>query len=143
MDDGFYFEELTEFKQDLIKSVKELYPKETKKFIKDEAKKLTKKTQAIAGDIVKTTGKNGNKSYHKQFKTGKTYKYYGDDICCRAYNSSPHAHLIENGHKNKDGSFTLGRYPFKIAQTEFKGEFEKDCDTFLGQYVDDTVNGKL
>lgn len=136
MSEGFFFDELSEFKKDLMREVKELFPKETEKFLKDEAKKLTKKQRQIAKQEVKSTGKGGDKSYHKKFKVGKIYTYDGDK-CVRSYNGSPHAHLIENGHKTQNGKFVQGRYILKISQNEFKTEFAKDCDRFLGEYFDE------
>lgn len=160
--EGFLFDELSEFKQNLLREVKNVFPKETEKFIKKEASKLAKTARKIAkNDVGTAKGKKKNwieaKSYHKKFKVGKTYKY-SDDLCCRAYNSSPHAHMIEYGHVNvprgegrKKGAgrrsgkggqgvgFTTGKLVFKRAELEFLSEFLDDTENFLFEYFDDTV----
>lgn len=141
MQDGFLFDELSNFKKDLFRSINEKYPDETKKFIKKEAKKVALKAKDIANKQVnKKTG-----LYHKSFKSGKVYKYGENDTCCRAYNSAPHAHLIEYGHvqKGKINSFTPGKMIFKQAEIESITEFLDDCENFLTQFVDDTCRGKV
>ena len=163
--EGFLFDELSEFKQNLLRDIKENYPKETEKFIKKEATKVAKVARKIAKREVGTSkGKKKNwveaKSYHKKFKVGKTYKY-SDDLCCRAYNSSPHAHLIEYGHVNvprgkarattkagreqqkndmsRGTGFTMGKLIFKQAELEFLSEFFDDAEKFLFEHFDNTV----
>jgi hypothetical protein len=143
MSDGFFFGELSEFKKDLMRDIKNTFPKETEKFIKTETGKCLKVAKKIGKSNVGTskgTKKNWieSKSYHKGFKVGKIYKY-GNDLCCRAYNKSPHAHLIEDGHVNADGSFTKGKFVFKKAELQFSSEFEKDVEDFLFNYFDDTT----
>lgn len=39
MQDGFLFDELSEFKKDIMRNINNVYPDETKKFLKEEAKK--------------------------------------------------------------------------------------------------------
>lgn len=139
MQDGFLFDELSEFKKDLFRSINEKYSDETKKFIKKEAKKVAIKAKDIANKQVKK--KTG--LYHKSFKSGKVYKYGESDTCCRAFNSAPHAHLIEYGHvqKGKTNSFVPGKMIFKQAEIESTTEFLDDCEKFLTQFVDDTCRG--
>lgn len=165
--EGFLFDELSEFKQNLMRDIQKNFPKETEKFIKQEAGKLVKVAQKVAKKEVGTSkGKKKNwneaKSYHKKFKVGKTYKY-SDDLCCRAYNSSPHAHLIEYGHVNvprgnarattrsgraiqatqsRGTGFTQGKLVFKLAELEFISQFLDDSEKFLFEYFDDTVARK-
>ena len=143
--EGFLFNELSEFKKDLMRDIKQNFPKETAKFIKIEAGKASKVAKKIGKNKVGTskgTKKDWveSKSYHKGFKVGKTYKY-GNDLCCRAYNKSPHAHLIENGHVSGTG-FVKGRFVFKSAELEFTNEYIKDAEEFMFQYFDDTTQGK-
>lgn len=165
--DGFLFGELSEFKQNLMRDIKENFPKETEKFIKNEARKCMKVAKKIGKKEVgtsKDTKKNWieSKSYHKGFKVGKIYKY-GNDLCCRAYNKSPHAHLIEYGHvnvprsskrattragraeqakQNRGTGFTLGKLIFKKAELEFITEYLNDAEEFMYQYFDETSKGK-
>ena len=164
-DEGFLFDELSQAKRDILRSISKAYPKESDKFLKDEAKKLLKVTKKVAKKEVGTSkGKKkdweASKSYHRKFKVGKKYKYDTDD-CIRVYNSAPHAHLIEYGHrqiarglkrattredrKNDSrpvGGFVLGKYVFDFAQLEFTEPFKDDCEAFMYQFVDDTVKGK-
>lgn len=164
-DEGFLFDELSDVKKDILRSISKAYPKESDKFLKDEAKKLLKVSKKVAKKEVGTSKgikKNwdANKSYHKKFKVGKKYKYDTDD-CIRVYNSSPHAHLIEYGHRQiargqarattREGrkndtrpvkGFVLGKYVFDEAQLDFTPQFLDDCELFMFQYVDDTVRGK-
>lgn len=164
-EEGFLFDELSEAKQDILRAINKAYPKESEKFIKNEAKKLLKTTKKVAKKEVGTSkGKKKNwdekKSYHKKFKVGKKYDYDGD-TCVRVYNSSPHAHLIEYGHRNiprgqkrattregrkndnrKATGFTMGKLVFDIASLEFEPEFKTDCELFMSEYVDDTIRGK-
>ena len=165
--DGFLFGELSEFKQDLMRSIKNDFPKETENFIKNEASKCLQVAKKVAKKEVGTSkGKKKNwiesKSYHKGFKVGKPYKY-SNDLCCRAYNKSPHAHLIENGHVNVPRSskrattragraeqakqqrgtgFTMGKFVFKLAELEFVNQYLTDAEMFMFQFFDNTVNLK-
>lgn len=167
-DEGFLFDELSEVKQDLLRSVNEIYPKETDKFIKGECRKLLKVTKNVAKSEVGTSKgikKDwiASKSYHNNFKVGKIYDYAGDK-CCRVYNSSPHAHLIEYGHINiprgqkrattragrreqtanrKATSFTEGKLIFDIASFNFQPEYFNDIENFLAEYLGDTMNGNF
>lgn len=162
--EGFLFDELSEFKKDLLRNIKDIFPKETEKFVKQEATKVAKVARKVAKNLVGTSkGKKKNwiesKSYHKKFKVGKPYKY-SDDLCCRAYNSSAHAHLIEYGHvnvprgksrattragraeqakQNRGTGFTAGKLVFKHAEMEFLSDFLTDTENFLFEHFDKTV----
>lgn len=165
--EGFLFEKLSEFKQNLMREIKESFPKETEKFIKTEAQKCLKVARKVARKEVGTSkGKKKDwidkKSYHKGFKVGKPYKY-ANDLCCRAYNKAPHAHLIEYGHVNVPRSskrattragraeqatqqrgtgFTMGKLVFKIAELEFITQFLNDAEAFMFEYFDETTSRK-
>ena len=54
-DEGFLFDELSEVKQDILRSIKKLYPKESENFLKKEAKKLLKTTKKVAKKEVGTS----------------------------------------------------------------------------------------
>ena len=165
--EGFLFDELSEFKKELMRDIKENFPKETEKFIKKEAGKALSVARKIAKRQVGTskgTKKDWqeSKSYHKGFKVGKTYNY-GNDLCCRAYNKAPHAHLIEYGHVNVPRSsarattregrkeqasqsrgtgFTMGKLIFKQAEMQFLSEYLNDAEEFMYKYFDETSKGK-
>lgn len=149
---GFLFNELSEFKQDLMRDIQAFFPKETDEFLKEEAKGLKKVVQKVANSNVKKgethfrTDKNGRKkstNYHKNFKIGKKY-VRGDSRCLRVFNSARQAHLIEYGHANynkhgEPNGFTLGKYVFKEAELEFESQFKDDAEKFLFQYFDKTT----
>lgn len=169
MESSFLFNALSDAKKDLMRAAKEKFPEETKKFLKEQAKKMRKLSRKIGKQEVGTSkGKKKNwvasKSYHQKFKIGKIYVYGENDKCIRVYNSAQHAHLIEYGHiniprgtkrattrkgrieqaKNRKGTgLTLGRLVFKLAETEYKSQFLDDANMFLYQFVDDTINGKI
>lgn len=144
MDKVFDFSDLSEFSKDCLNLAKEMYPKQVKKFLKDEGKKQTKLAKSMAKKAFKT--KTGN--YLKGFKTGKVYKYDGDD-CVRTYNSMPHAHLLEFGHEivprgkkgqsNKGGSSigkAQGKEVLKETNEKFQETFYKDVEDFVGDFLD-------
>ena len=165
-EEGFLFDQLSEAKQNLLRSIAKVYPEEAGQFVKEEARKLMGVAKKVAKQEVGTSkGKKKNwkekTSYHKGFKVGKKYDYNGD-TCCRAYNASPHGHLVEYGHLNiprgqkrattregrkndtrKASGFTLGKYVFDIASLDFEPESKHDCEKFLMKYVDDTIRGKF
>lgn len=167
--DGFLFDELSEFKKDLLRSVKEMYPKETDTFLKEEARKLRTGVKSKAKKLIGSSKKirrywNGKKSYHQSFKVGKIYIYSKTDKCIRTYSSNNVAHLLEYGHWNvprsisrpttklariehkksvQKSGYTAGRYPMLLAEIDFKTQFALDTNDFLYQFVDDTCNGKF
>lgn len=143
MQDGFLFDELSEFKKDILRNINNIYPDETKKFLKEEAKKINKVAKKIAKREVGT--KTGN--YLKGFKTGKVYKYAENDACIRAYNKAPHGHLIEYGHvqTTHDGrpvGFVQGKLIFKQAEVQFLSDFLTDAEMFMYGFVNKTTEGK-
>lgn len=136
MPDGFFFEELSNFQKNIMEKIYKKYPEDTCKFLKTQAKELSKIQKKIAKQDVKTTGKNGEKSYHKKFKTGKIYDFEGSQSI-RAFNSAPHGHLIENGHKTQNGKFVPGKYVMKISQNKFKGTFYKNAENFIADFIEE------
>lgn len=138
MEAGFDYHELTDFQKELIQMAKEDFPRETRKFIKREAGKLTRMAKSSAErELNSKTG-----DYIKGFKSGKIYKFAGD-LCCRAFNSSPHAHLIEYGHNMvghkpnlKNVGFVAGKYILNKATNRFDKDFEGHLDKFLDDILD-------
>ena len=86
-------------------SLIKLFPNETKKFMKKEAREFRNHVKKKARTAVKRrTGK-----YLKGFAAGKTvYSWSDSEYNIRVYNSSPHAHLIEFGHE------LVGHEPNKV-----------------------------
>lgn len=86
-------------------SLIKLFPKETKKFMKKEAREFRNHVKKKARTAVKR--RTGN--YLKGFAAGKTvYSWSDSEYNIRVYNSSPHAHLIEFGHE------LVGHEPNKV-----------------------------
>lgn len=133
-DDGFDFSELTKFEKKLTEKVNDTMPKESRKFIKKEAGKLNKKNKAVfkSKGIGQETG-----NLLKGFKAGKAYKYNGV-WSARAFNSSPHAHLLNNGfmwkpHKNQKGEekFIPGFHFMEDAAKAFENSYYSDVEEWL------------
>jgi len=140
MEAGFDYHELTDLKKELIQLAKDDFPRETKKFIKKEAGKLT----TIAKNTAKKECLNKTGNYLKGFKAGKVYNFAGD-ICCRAFNSSSHAHLVEYGHNmvtsraKRNVGFVPGKYILTKSSTKFENKFEEDIEQFLENVLDKSL----
>lgn len=131
MQDGFYFDELEDFEKDLLQKSLKNFPDETNKFLRKSQQGLCAEMRREGKHLVKK--KTGY--YHNHFKVGKLYKRDGN-LCGRVYNNSPHAHLIETGHKNRDGSWQEGKHVMEISKTNYKEKFYKNVEDFLFNEVD-------
>lgn len=135
--DGFNLAELDEFSSQMLDLATRKMPREIRQFMRAEGTKLRRMTVSTARrETKKRTG-----SYIKGIKRGKVYLYEGDTLAIRVYNSSPHAHLIEDGHRQvtKDGravGFVRGKRVFKKAQQAFESEFTNDCLEFVDELLD-------
>ena len=135
MSDGFDINELDAFSQELLAIANDTMPKETRKFLKKNAKQLSRVTKYIAESqaIGEVTG-----NYFNSFKSGKVYKFNGN-LSCRSFNSSPHAHLIEYGHLYKGGfkvkggeeKFIPGFYVFDKAVRDYSDTFFDESEKFI------------
>lgn len=165
---GFLFDQLTDFKKDLMREVKEKFPEDTKVFLKGEAKKLLglarKNGQKEVGTS-KGLKKNWSaaKSYHRGWKVGRVYKYSGSDLCIRVYNKARHSHLVEYGHANvprgtkrattvkgraeqlknrKVSGSTDGAFVLTFTEPEFKSEWLNDAEQFMYEHLKNAFEGK-
>jgi hypothetical protein len=140
MTDGFDISELTNFEKNLLKLAHEKMPKESKRFLKDEGKKLRKLTLSIAKKRVK----KGKGNLFKGIKSGKVYTFKGNGgLSIRVYGGKPayHIHLLEYGHKlvSKDGKelgFVKGQHFFEEAANKFPETHYKDVQKFLDETLD-------
>ena len=153
--------ELDGFAQDLLRMANDELPTESKKFLRQEATKLRKKTLNKAKSL--TNKQTGN--YYKGIKKGKVYHYKDKkNNSIRVYGGSSHAHLIEYGHRQVvnppkegkvapigNGNFAQGVRPgrgigtetgfveglnvFEKAKDEFESEFNSDCEEFIQNVV--------
>ena len=111
--------------------------KSAKKFLRKSGSKLKKKTIEQAQKSVKRyTG-----TYIKSIKRGKVYDFKGN-LSIRTYSASPHAHLIESGHRTVTPSgvekgYKAGYHVFEKAAKEFEEELIEDTETFIQELLDD------
>ena len=136
MSDGFDIKELDAYTKKLASLANDKMPKESKKFIKKEANKLNKKNKSVYNS--KGVGEESG-NLKKSFKSGKVYKFDGA-ISCRAFNSSPHAHLLDKGwiHKAPNGNekFIPGFHFMEDAEKAFRGEYFSDTEAFIDDLLD-------
>lgn len=137
----FNFDELNVYDRNILRIAENEMPRETKKFVRTEGRKLKTKTKKKARSKVKK--RTGN--YLKGIKNGKVYKYSGNGgTSIRVYSGKPayHAHLIEYGHviRNKSGEevgFAPGYHVFQEAADEFQPEFYSDTQKFIDEMADE------
>ncbi|MED5017928.1 HK97 gp10 family phage protein [Paenibacillus chibensis] len=134
--DDFDLSGLSDFTGRLLHLADVQFPKESRRFMQQEGNKLRRITAAKARRLVKRrSGK-----YLKGIKRGKVYKYKGQELAVRVYDSSPHAHLIEHGHRQvtKDGrevGFVRGKKVFEKSRAEFADTFAQDCEDFVDEML--------
>lgn len=161
---GFDFSQLSDFAKDTINIAQNVYPRESKKFLKKQAEKVAEKLQAN----ISTTTKKKTGRLSRAAAPGKPYIFKGGDemaLSIRGYlknrpktepeNSAPHAHLLDFGHNiiprgkkgksNTSGGPILGKVKgrefIKKTQNEFESEFLSECeafasDIFYKDYID-------
>jgi len=143
MADGFEVKGLTEFQKDLLAVAQTRLPRETKQIMrKIGSKARTYVARKARSEVKKVTG-----TYHKRWKRGKVFNGHNDELVVRVYNSSPHAHLIEDGHRmvTSDGQeigFVAGKKVLEKGMKSFddSGQFE----SLLSDWVDEMLkDGKL
>ncbi|PEB56239.1 hypothetical protein CON65_15900 [Bacillus pseudomycoides] len=134
---------LTEFQRDLLAVAEVKFPKESKKIMrKIGSKARTQVARKARMDIKKITG-----NYHKKWKRGKVFKGRGGGLVVRVINSSPHAHLIENGHRQvtksgQEAGFVPGKKVLDRGMLEF--EASGKMDAMLSVWLDDLLDsGRL
>lgn len=133
MNDGFDFSELEAFIETTTDNILKTGSKENKRFLKKQANKLKtmeKRTFKAMGAGIEETDTKKDKKIINRFKAGKTYDYNGE-LACRAYNGSPHAHLINNGFIHKPKFIKI---KFLTVKTLRKLEREKGAEKFIPGY---------
>ena len=129
------FQELSD---SLLKLSKEIdNGKSAKKFLQKAGNKLKKKTvEQAQRSVKKYTG-----TYIKSIKRGKVYDFKGN-LSIRTYSASPHAHLIESGHRivtpsGKEKGFKPGYHVFEKAAKNFEDELTEDVESFIQELLID------
>lgn len=145
MADGFDISELDSFVKDITETINDYMPKESKKFIKKEATSLNKVNKQVyksKGIGIDQDDTPADKKIINRFKAGKAYKFNGT-WSSRAYNSSPHAHLVNDGfihtpHKGQAGEekFIPGYHFMEDAEKQFEAKYFEDCGTFVDGVID-------
>lgn len=135
------FEGLSEFQKDLLEVGQKKLPKESIKIMrKIGSKARTHVARASRSKIHKVSG-----NYQKAWKRGKAFKDSNGNIVVRVINSSPHAHLIEDGHRQvtKDGR-EIGFVPGKKILENGMKEFESSgqIDGMLYDWLDQMLDEK-
>lgn len=129
---------LTEFQKDLMRTSKAM-PKQMPKIMrKIGSKARTAVAKRARKDVKKLTG-----NYHKAWKRGKAFIGNDGAMTIRVYNSSPHAHLIEDGHiiRNKKGGSVLGFAPGKRVLEKGISEFDNSgvAEEMLSDWLDELL----
>ena len=155
--DGIDLSELDEFTDRLIQSSKEA-KKTQRRFLQQQGNKFKRKTKAQARAAgVKT--QSGN--YMERIKRGKVWSSRNGAQSVRVYSNAPHAHLIEDGHKQlvnpgkgkgngrgvipgrgighkpKDGKkdSVEGRKVFEKAYEAFEPEYDRACEEAIDEMI--------
>lgn len=129
---------LNELQKDLLKTSKAV-PKEMPKIMrKIGSKARTLVAKRARRDVKKLTG-----NYHKSWKRGKVFIGNDGATTVRVYNSSPHAHLIEDGHSmvSKTGEDLGAFVPGKRVLDKGMKEFDSSsiADEMLSDWVDELL----
>lgn len=129
-------EGLTEFEKNLSTLLRDM-PKETRSVLMKAGSKARTIVARVSRQLVnKHTG-----YYHKKFKRGKVWQDDDGAYRVRIYNNSPHAHLIEDGHRivGKDGSehgFQPGLKVMDKANKEVEDQWDEILEKELDKLID-------
>lgn len=133
------FKGLTEFQKDLLEVAQRELPKETNKIMR----KIGSKARTQVARKSRTLVKKVTGNYQKSWKRGKVFRGEDGETVVRVINSSPHAHLIEDGHRQVTESgdeigFVPGKKILKKGMDNFEnsGEFEKMLSDWLDDLLD-------
>lgn len=138
MSSDFELTGLTEFQRDLLEVAQRRLPRETNKIMR----KIGSKARTVVAKEARSKVKKDTGTYHKRFKRGKVFKDASGQIVVRVINSSPHAHLIEHGHRQvsrggTETGFVTGKKVMEHGIENFNnsGTFEK----MLSDWLDDEL----
>ena len=134
--------QMSEFAQNMLRRATVLYPEHLKNFLKEKAAELNARAKKWAKiEYKKKTG-----LYQKRFKVSKAFVGEGR-FFIKVYNSAPHAHLLEQGHRkvprgkkgesNRGGNetgFKRGKYPLTRSVRDFRPIYYKEIEKFIDEY---------
>lgn len=122
---------LTDFQRDLFNVATREVPKEAPKLMR----KIGSKARSTVAKKSRSLVKKKTGMYHKKLKRGKVFVGYHGELVVRVYNSSPHAHLVEDGHRmvdkegNETGQFVPGKKPMDKGMREFEASGDVESET--------------
>lgn len=141
---SFYIEGANEFDRYLIKKAQEL-PKEAFRIMRimgQEARKKAVKRSKTKSEIGSVT-----RNYQRSWKRGKAFRRKDGSFAIEVYNNSPHAHLIEDGHRivgkkpeKKEYGFARGRKILDKSMREFQ---DNELESMLGAWLDEMLDKGL
>ena len=133
---------LSEFQKDLFDTAVDRLPKEIPKLMRSVGSRGKTRVSRQAKNLVGVH----NDVYHKRWKRGKVFKDAEGKWVVRVINSSPHAHLIEDGHRiirdGKEIGYSKGLKPLEKGWDKFEksNAYEKAALKWLDKMLKD---GKL
>lgn len=124
--------ESTNFEKN-VKTLLDDMPKEAKMILR----RMGSKAKTLVAKRARQTIKKKSGKYQKSFKRGKVWDAGGGNYRTRIYNSAPHAHLIEDGHRivGKDGSEHGFKQGYKVLDKGMR-EFDKQFESLLEKEID-------
>lgn len=130
--DGFNYKELDELNRDIVKLANETMPKESKKFMTKEGRKITKE---VKGGL-RTGYKVRTGNLFKKVKRGKSYFYPIDSAYQIRVHMAPHENVVDYEHRTKKGKVVKGKRIKDRTEAFFSEEFEEDVMDFIDDLLD-------
>ncbi|QMV43739.1 HK97 gp10 family phage protein [Cohnella cholangitidis] len=131
---------LDNFQRNLLRLATRTLPRESLKIMR----KMGGRARTIAAknsrsEVGKVTGK-----YRKGWKVGKSFRR-GGEFMVYVKNVSPHAHLIEKGHRivGPDGTEHGFKEGLHILENSMKQFEETEMETMLGEWLDQLLSEGL
>lgn len=130
---------LNEFEKTLVDMIEVKYPEEVKKILYELADDL--QSEVAKRTPVGTEKKAKTKRLANKWKVGRVRKEKGE-FYIEVYNNSPHAHLIEDGHRvvGKDGSdhgWWEGRHMLLISTKMLEERLEPRLQGWLNEMLEE------
>lgn len=141
----FDIDELTDFRK-ITKDIDKKFQKDSKKLINSAGMAFK---QIAKGEYMSKTGKKTG-LLRKSLTKAKAYKWHGR-WQVRVKNKAPHAHLLEYGHRMVDWHtgkvsqktpYVKGRFPMDAAAAAFAEPFNKMCEDFIDEFIENLGEGK-
>lgn len=138
MSADFDIQGLTDFQRDLLAMAPERVTRESYKIMR----KIGSKARTVVAKEARSRVKKQTGTYHKRFKRGKVFKDPTGNIVVRVYNSSPHAHLIEHGHRLVRGGSEVGFVTGKKVMEKGIEKFGSSgqYDEMLSEWLDSLLD---